>query len=296
MLLLLTSLACGEPPDRVHVPPDGFQTASVNGLELAYFEHGTGPLVLMVHGFPDTPFTWDDIAEPVAAAGFRVVTPWLRGYAPSEVPGQDAFDYETLGRDVLAWITALGEDSAVLVGHDWGALSVYSAVLQDPAPVEKLVTVAIPHPGFWEPKLADFWNGRHFIGLTWDKAEDRFAADDYSGVEKFFSRWSPEWDYTDTDTEPVKNCYAAPGTLNAALGFYRDVPEEVPAFMQAPVSVPTWSFAGTSDLIAPSVYEELTAGFSSDYTVIELDGGHFMQREDLDRFVEELLAILGEPT
>src|SRR5204862_7624838 len=87
-----------------------------NGLEFAYLEEGKGPLVLLLHGFPDTAHTWDDLRPKLAARGFRAVSPWTRGYAPTEVPARDA-DLETLARDALALIEALGEKKAILVGH-----------------------------------------------------------------------------------------------------------------------------------------------------------------------------------
>src|SRR5580658_10060075 len=103
-----------------------------NGVRFAYFEEGKGPLVLLLHGFPDTPHTWDAVRPAVAAAGYRAVTPFLRGYAPTSVPADGAYDAETLGRDVVALIDALGERRAVVVGHDWGAAAAYSAATLAP--------------------------------------------------------------------------------------------------------------------------------------------------------------------
>src|SRR4051812_47609508 len=103
------------------------QYVHANGLRFAYFEEGHGPLVLMVHGFPDTPHTWDHARPALAAAGFRVVTPFTRGYAPTEIPAREAFDADTLARDLLALIPALGAETAYVVGHDWGAGASYSA-------------------------------------------------------------------------------------------------------------------------------------------------------------------------
>lgn len=82
---------------------------TANGLRFAYFEEGSGPLVLLLHGFPDTARTWDAVRPALAAAGYRAVTPYLRGYHPTAIPAQPAYDSETLGRDVLALIAALGE-------------------------------------------------------------------------------------------------------------------------------------------------------------------------------------------
>src|SRR5262245_47208338 len=122
-----------------------------NGLRFAYHEEGTGPLVLLLHGFPDTPQTWDAARPALAAAGFRAVSPFMRGYAPSEIPTTDAYDSDTLGRDALALIEALGERSAIVVGHDWGASAAYSAVGLAPDRIRQLVTVAVPYPGSIRP-------------------------------------------------------------------------------------------------------------------------------------------------
>src|SRR5262245_21138100 len=91
---------------------------SANGVRFAYFEEGRGPLVLLVHGFPDTAHTWDDVRPALAKRGYRAVSVFTRGYWPTEVPADGRYDAETLGRDLLALIEALGETSAIVVGHD----------------------------------------------------------------------------------------------------------------------------------------------------------------------------------
>ena len=121
------------------------QYVQANGLRFAYLEEGEGPLVLMIHGFPDTAHTWDDVRPRVAQKGYRVVCPFTRGYHPTAAPEQDA-DQETLARDILELVTALNEKQAIVVGHDWGAAAAYGAAALDPSRVQKLVTIAIPHP------------------------------------------------------------------------------------------------------------------------------------------------------
>src|SRR6188768_785084 len=116
-----------------------------NGLRFAYLEEGKGPLVLLLHGFPDTARTWDDVRPKIAAKGYRAVSPWMRGYAPTAVPDQDA-DLETISRDVLALIEALGEEEAIVIGHDWGGAAAYGATALDPEKVSQLFVVGIPHP------------------------------------------------------------------------------------------------------------------------------------------------------
>src|SRR5262249_44833733 len=108
------------------------------------FEEGRGPLVLLLHGFPDTAHTWDAVRPALAGAGFRA---FMRGYAPTEIPDREAYDADTLGRDALALIEALGEEKAFLVGHDWGATAAFSAAGLAPERLRMLITVAIPPSG-----------------------------------------------------------------------------------------------------------------------------------------------------
>ena len=105
---------------------DAVHLVDANGLKFAYLQDGSGPLVLMLHGFPDTAHTWDDLRPRVAAKGYRAVSPFMRGYHPSAIPDRDA-DQETLSRDPLGLIDALGARDAVIIGHDWGASAAYGA-------------------------------------------------------------------------------------------------------------------------------------------------------------------------
>ena len=86
---------------------DAIQFVEANGLKFAYIEEGSGPLVLLLHGFPDTAHTWDDLRPRIAANGYRAVSPFMRGYHPSAIPDRDP-DPETLAHDPLALIEALG--------------------------------------------------------------------------------------------------------------------------------------------------------------------------------------------
>src|ERR1700691_3187241 len=83
-----------------------------NGLRFAYLEQGRGPLVILVHGFPDTAHTWDRALPALAEAGCRAVAPFTRGYHQTEIPADGAYDSATLGKDVLALIDALAEPDA----------------------------------------------------------------------------------------------------------------------------------------------------------------------------------------
>jgi pimeloyl-ACP methyl ester carboxylesterase len=158
---------------------------TANGLAFSYVEWGDprGPLVLCLHGFPDSPATWNDLAPGLARAGYRVVAPWTRGYYPSEVAVDGDDSAATLGRDALALIGALGAKQAVLIGHDWGALAAYAAATLAPERVSKLVVVAIPHPKAITQD-AIFGRANHFMTLPLPGAARSFAANNTAAWTK----------------------------------------------------------------------------------------------------------------
>src|SRR5690606_10596075 len=116
-----------------------------NGLRFATLEAGDGPLALCLHGFPDTARSFRHQLPALAAAGFRAVAPWMRGYAPSAVPADGPYQSAALAQDAAALIEALGYDEAVLIGHDWGAVAAHGAAILAPQRVRRLVTIAVPH-------------------------------------------------------------------------------------------------------------------------------------------------------
>src|SRR5689334_16522518 len=106
------------------------RTIRANGLEFGYLSAGPqdGPLALCLHGFPDSPRTWRHLLPALAGAGYRAVAPFLRGYAPTSVPSDGAYQTGALAADANALHEALGGDSdAVIIGHDWGAAATYGA-------------------------------------------------------------------------------------------------------------------------------------------------------------------------
>lgn len=281
---------------REYVPPPNLKFVEANGLRHAYLEEGEGPLVLLFHGFPDTPQTWDDVRPALAAAGFRAVSPFLRGYAPSEIPDSDTTSVD-LGQDALALITALGEERAILVGHDWGTDSVYAAASLDASRVSKLVAVGIPHRAGMPARLGALWAARHFIYFKFPGAVRRFQSDDFAHIRVLYERWSPTWDVPETELEATKNTFAAPGSANAALGYYRELTPRRLEVFRPKIDVPTLVVAGVDDpALTVDDYERARRKFTRGYEVCGLPGGHFVHRESPEAFIRELLAFLGPPS
>jgi len=263
-----------------------------NGLNFAYLDEGSGPLVLMLHGFPDTAHTWDHLRPRIAAKGYRAVSPFMRGYHPSGIPDRDV-DQETLARDPLALIDALGASDAVIIGHDWGASAAYGAAGLDPDRVRKLFVIGIPHPATLKPSLKKLWTVRHFALYKVPGAPGRFARDDFAALPDIYRRWSPAWSPDPTEFDAVRASFSNPASLNAAFGYYRKLSPVPTESLKARIRVPTVVFAGLDDpIVAPADYRTAARMFDDEYIVEEVRGGHFMHREHPDAFAERLLAHL----
>jgi pimeloyl-ACP methyl ester carboxylesterase len=270
------------------------RTVTANGVQFAYLEQGTGPLVLFVHGFPDTAYTWDAAMTAVAAAGYRAVAPFTRAYAPTEIPADGKYDSDTLGRDVIALIGALGEERAVVVGHDFGATAAYTAAAMAPEKLRLLVTLAIPHPRSVKPTPSLLWKVRHFYTLSRKQAPARLRANDFAMVDELVKRWSPAWDVPADETARVKAAFAEPGRAEAVLGYYRAITVKLSPSLRAPVTVPAVAFAGEHDIIATRAYEKARHCFTASYEVVQMPGGHFMHREHPAHFTRELVRVLHD--
>jgi pimeloyl-ACP methyl ester carboxylesterase len=271
---------------------DAIQYVDANGLRFAYLEEGSGPLVLLLHGFPDTAHSWDDLRARIAANGYRAVCPFMRGYHPTAIPDRDP-DQETLAHDPLALIDALGADDAIVIGHDWGASAAYGAAAIGPDRVKKLFVIGIPHPAALRPSLKKLWGARHFAAYKLPGAPKRFARNDFAALPAIYRRWSPTWSPDPTEFDAVRACFSNPASLNAAFGYYRKLSPIPSASLKARITVPVVAFAGLDDpIVAPSDYRGAARMFENEYIVEEVPGGHFMHREHPEVFAERLLTHL----
>ncbi|HXX90784.1 MAG TPA: alpha/beta hydrolase [Acidimicrobiales bacterium] len=199
---------------------------SANGIRFAYLEEGPpdGPLALCLHGFPDTAHTWRFLLPALAEAGFRAVAPWTRGYAPTEVPADGRYQTGALATDANALHEALGgDDRAVLVGHDWGAMTSYAAAAHQPGRWRRGVTMGVPPFGAVAAGFLTYAQlKRSFYIFVFQTpfAEPAVAADDLAFVERLWEDWSPGFDGTH-DLAHVKESLRDPASLSAAIAYYR---------------------------------------------------------------------------
>src|SRR5262249_14781981 len=179
----------------------------------------------------------------LAANGYRAVSPFMRGYPPSGIPDRDA-DQETLARDPLALIDALGARDAVVVGHDWGASAAYGAAALGPDRVKKLFPIAIPHPATLKPTPKKVWGVRHFATYKLPGAPNRFARRASAARPAIYRRWSPTWNPDPGEFDAVRASFSNRASLNAAFGYYRKLSPRPSESLRTRITVPTVVFAG----------------------------------------------------
>ena len=196
-----------------------------NGLTFAALASGEGPLVLCLHGFPDHARSFRCQAPALNEAGYRVVMPYLRGYAPSQASAEGVYQGAALARDVVALIEALGEREAVVIGHDWGALAAYGAAVLEPERISRLVTLAVPYgPAFIAAVMTDYSQ----LKRSWymylfqsPLAGAIVAADNCRFIRNLWCDWSPGWDLPEYEMDLLRDTFSRPGVIEAALDYYR---------------------------------------------------------------------------
>lgn len=276
-----------------------------NGLQFAARTAGSGPLVLCLHGFPDSADTFGDLLPRLAGAGYQAVAPFMRGYAPTQIPKDGDYRVGTLGRDAIALADALNASRFAIVGHDWGAATACAAAALAPQRVSGIVTAAVPPlrkfvSNMRLGQLRRSWY-MGFFHIPW-LADAAVARNNCALIERLWSDWSPGWHYTANDIAPVKRILSQPQCRRAALSYYRAMlpvlagaagwRERKTLLGQLDVSARI-IFGRQDGCIGPDMFRGAAECFSRASDVHGLDAGHFMHRELPDAFAELTLEFLS---
>ena len=203
--------------------PRTHHTAMLNGVRLHWVEQGSGPLVVLLHGFPDNWWSWRHQLDALAAAGYRAAALDMRGYNESEARGP--YDIDTLAADVLALMTHLGETSASLIGHDWGGgLAWYFAAVH-PRACRALVVINAPHPAPFQRQLRtnprQIWRSWYmfFFLLPW-LPEWFCRRRDAAWLRSMYETSEPTH-FSAAELAPITQMWGRPGALRGPIAYSR---------------------------------------------------------------------------
>lgn len=209
-----------------------------NGIQMNIAEAGRGPLVLLLHGFPESWYSWRHQFAPLAAAGYHVVAPDMRGYGKTDKPHEiEAYTQVEIVKDVIGLIPALGYDQAIVIGHDWGAPTAWATALFHPDKVRAVGGLSVPFmprsPVQPMPMMREMFKGQFFYQLYFFEpgvAEAEFERDIRMCLKKFLVLGGGE---TDLAALPVK-------------GEHDDMFSNLPA----PETLPKWLSEADLDFFA----------------------------------------------
>lgn len=274
-----------------------FTTISHEGRNVRVATVGSGTPVVLLHGFPDGPRSWQATADALVAAGHRAIVPYLRGYHPDTIAEGRSYGRAEIGADVVHLMDALGVEQAVLVGHDWGAACVWSAVSQAPDRVIGIVPIAIPHPATMTPSPRLAWAVRHFFNLKAPLSDRRTARNDFRYIETLYQRWAPSWRGAARGAAVAlaKEILADERVRHEVLQWYRDLSLRPDAAHDYRVACPGLVVVGGDDFDGDlEPYRRTLRRFDAPAELLVVDGaGHWPHREGQLEFDQRLVAFLG---
>jgi len=271
-----------------------------NGITLHGIEAGPedGPLVILLHGFPEYWWGWRYQIGPLADAGFRVVAPDQRGYNLSDKPdGRRAYGLDTLAADIVGLADALGRRTFTLVGHDWGGLAAWWTASRHRDRVERLVVLNAPHPN-----VAGAYMRSHpsqmvrslyvgFFQLPF-VPETMLSANRYRSLKDALLRTSRPGTFSDEDIAAYEKTWSQPGALTAMLNWYRALPFK-PDMKDATVRPPILVIWGSKDRFLEKGLAEASLALCEKGSIRWIETAtHWVQHEEPEAVNAALLDFL----
>ena len=294
--------ASGQAPGRL--PGDlreGY--AEIGDVRLHYVEAGQGPLIVLLHGFPEFWYAWRQQIGPLVAAGFRVVAPDTRGYNLSSKPeGVASYDISLLADDIRKLIHERGAQTAMLAGHDWGGSIAWAVAMSHPEVVDRLAILNAAHPrklsqGLHHPgQLRKSWYFFFFFDLP-DLPEAVVHADGWHFFRHFLRDACPA--FTPEQTDRYIQAWSQPGAATAMIDYYRSSVRTPPKKAEAQihtVKAPTLVIWGERDrYLGPELAEPERDDVPNLDRVERLPGAsHWVHHDEPER-VNQLLIDFFAP-
>ncbi|MBB5363398.1 alpha/beta fold hydrolase [Deinococcus humi] len=275
----------------------------VNGVLLHVVEAGPqdGPLVVLLHGFPEFWYGWRRQIEALANAGYRVLAPDQRGYNLSEKPpGMAAYRIDALTRDVLGLLDARGRERAYVVGHDWGAAVAWNLAISHPERVERLAILNVPHPGVFAQTLRtsraqQLKSWYMFFFQVPVLPEVLLRIRNFRMLARSLTNTSRSGTFSSDDLKRYREAWAQPGTLTGMLNWYRAMfLFPAPTGGDARVRVPALILWGAEDQFLGREMAERSVEHVDD-AQLEMFGNvsHWIQHEVPQEVNAHLLAFFA---
>ena len=275
-----------------------------NGIRLHVAQAGPadGPLVILLHGFPEFWYGWRRQIEPLARAGYRVWAPDQRGYNLSDKPqGLAAYDIAELARDVVGLIDASGRQKCFLAGHDWGAAVAWTVAQSYPERIEKLAILNVPHPAVMfrtlrssPAQLRKSWYMFFFqIPLL---PEAMLRTNDWAGAVEMLRRSSLPGSFTEQDFEQYRQAWWRKGAFTSMLNWYRAVIQHPPAMPADPrLRLPTLVLWGKRDIALSHEMAQPSIDLCEDGQLIFFENAtHWVQHDEAEAVTAYLIGFFGE--
>ena len=276
--------------------------AKIGDQRLHYVEAGDGPLIILLHGFPEFWFGWREQIKPLAAAGFMVVAPDMRGYNLSSKPdGVSDYDIDKLAADIKGLVQERGAESALLVGHDWGGSVAWATAMNHPEVVNRLAILNAAHPrkltqGLHHPgQLRRSWYF-FFFDLP-DLPETVVKANDWHFFRHFLRDADPA--YTPEEFDRYIEAWSQSGAAAGMINYYRSSVRQSPKKAEAalrPITAPTLVIWGEKDrYLNPDLAEPEHDDVPNLDRVERLpNASHWVHHDEAER-VTQLLADFYAP-
>lgn len=270
-------------------------------VRLHVVSQGSGPPVLLLHGFPEFWYSYRHQMQALADAGFRAIAPDLRGYNLSDKPeGVSAYDVEKLVGDIEGLLRALGHSRVHLVGHDWGGYLAWYVAAHRPDLVSRLVILNGPHPKIMARELAS----PRQLAMSWyifffqlPFLPEKLIAT-REGLEKILRGGGPsaEAAFTDADIDAYVTAMQQPGAVQAAINWYRAARSSpLRAFRIPRIQAPTLVVWGERDRFLGLGQLRGLEREVSHLKVVRLpDAGHFVQQERPSEVSARIVEFLEE--
>ena len=292
-------------PDNGPMTADtALETLSIdaNGLRFHALAAGPadGPLVVLLHGFPEAAHGWRHQFGPLAAAGFRVVAPDQRGIGRSSKPeGLGAYRLGLLADDVVALVRALGRERAQVVGHDWGGVVAWHLAMHHAAVIERAAILDAPHPAVFRDYVRTHPSQRLkswymlFFQLPW-LPEAVLRAGDFRRLGQALVATSRPGTFTPADLEAYRDAWRQPGALSGMLNWYRAVRAGSGSpHVPGPVAVPVRLLWGDRDhALEPALADASIARCAAGEVFHLPEATHWLQHEEAGRVNALLLDFL----